>query len=144
MTNVALAVRADDQFASLAKELVVMGGYIDDNLFQTTGTVNQADINSDINLMIDPEAAKIAFNANFPRIVLAANVVNQVISSQDFLDEIYEVKNPYSKLVYKDYGTIFPFWDETAAAIMLAPEIVTNSTSCTYVPKRCKLSEEPC
>lgn len=34
MTNVALAVRMDEGFASLAKELVIMGGYVDDNMYQ--------------------------------------------------------------------------------------------------------------
>lgn len=34
LTNIALAVRMDSKFAGLAKELVVMGGYVDDNLFQ--------------------------------------------------------------------------------------------------------------
>lgn len=52
------------------------------------------------------------------------------MSTQDFLDEVYEVKNPYSELMHKYYGTEFPFWDETAAAIMLDPSIVTNSTQC--------------
>ncbi|KAM3067961.1 hypothetical protein ACMFMF_009329 [Clarireedia jacksonii] len=132
MTNIALAVRSDDQFASLAKELVIMGGYIDVNLLEVTGTINQADINSDINLMIDPEAARIAFTANFPKITFAGNVANQVISSQDFLDEIFEVKNPYSKMVYDYYGTIFPFWDETAAAIMVDSSIITNTTTCKF------------
>lgn len=48
---------------------------------------------------------------------------------QDFLDEIAKVKNPYSALVQQYYGTFGPFWDETAAGIMLDPSIVTNSTS---------------
>lgn len=34
LTNVALAVRLDENFASMAKELVIMGGYVDDNMFQ--------------------------------------------------------------------------------------------------------------
>jgi inosine-uridine nucleoside N-ribohydrolase len=51
------------------------------------------------------------------------------MSTQDFLDEIYEVKNPYSTLVYNHYGTEFPFWDETAAALMLDPSIALNATS---------------
>jgi inosine-uridine nucleoside N-ribohydrolase len=34
LTNVALAVRLDETFASLAKELVIMGGYVDVNMFQ--------------------------------------------------------------------------------------------------------------
>lgn len=134
LTNIALAVRMDDKFASLAKNLVVMGGYIDVNLLQVSGSVNQNDINSDINLMIDPEAAKIAFTADFPDIIFAGNVANQVISSQAFLDEVYEVKNPYSELMYNYYGTSFPFWDETAAALLVDPTIVTNATTCKYTP----------
>jgi inosine-uridine nucleoside N-ribohydrolase len=34
LTNVALAVKLDDELASLAKELVIMGGYVDVNLLQ--------------------------------------------------------------------------------------------------------------
>ncbi|PQE09294.1 inosine-uridine preferring nucleoside hydrolase protein [Rutstroemia sp. NJR-2017a BVV2] len=70
MTNIALAVRSDDQFASLAKELVIMGGYIDVNLLEVTGT-----------------------------------------------------------MVHDHYGTIFPFWDETAAAIMVDSSIIKNTTT---------------
>lgn len=128
MTNVALAARIDPNFARNAKELVIMGGYIDVNLLQTTGSLLLADLQSDINLMIDPEGSKIALTAPFPRIVIAGNVANQVMSTQDFLDEIYEVKNPYTELMHKYYGTEFPFWDETAAAVMVDPEIVRNST----------------
>lgn len=91
LTNIALAVRLDPQFASLAKGLVIMGGYLDVNLLTTSGSVLQADLNSDvslrlhalsmdddlttvltsrkqINLKIDPEGAKIALTADFPSI----------------------------------------------------------------------------
>lgn len=128
MTNVALAARMDPNFAKNAKELVVMGGYLDVNLLQTTGTVLLADLQSDINLMIDPEGSKMALSAEFPKITICGNVANQVMSSQDFLDEIYEVKNPYSDLMYTYYGTQFPFWDETAAAVMVDSSLVKNST----------------
>lgn len=129
MTTVALAIRMDDQFASLAKELVIMGGYVDVNMLQATGSVNQADINSDINLMIDPEAAQIALRADFPSITIAGNVANSVLSTQEFLDEIYEEENPYSRLVHEYYGTTFPFWDETAAALMVDPTLATNTST---------------
>ncbi|RDW68482.1 inosine-uridine preferring nucleoside hydrolase-like protein [Coleophoma crateriformis] len=129
MTNVALAVRMDPQFASLAKELVIMGGYLDINLFQVRGSLQQADDNSDINLMIDPEAAKITLTAAWPSIKIAGNVANQVINSQAFVDEVYQVKNPYSTVFYNNYGTYFPFWDETAAALMVDPSIILNSTT---------------
>ncbi|KAK7524934.1 inosine-uridine preferring nucleoside hydrolase [Phyllosticta citriasiana] len=129
LTNIALAVRMDPDFAKNAKELVIMGGYIDVNLLQTSGSVMQADLNSDINLIVDPEAAKIALTADFPNITIAGNVANQVSSTQEFLDEVYEVKSVYSELMYNYYGTTFPFWDETAAAIILDPSIVKNSTT---------------
>ncbi|KAI5208619.1 nucleoside hydrolase [Aureobasidium subglaciale] len=129
LTNIALAIRMDPDFAKNAKELVVMGGYIDGNLLQVTGSVMQADWNSDINLMIDPEGTKIALTAPFPNITIAGNVANQVSVTQEYLDDIYKVKNPYSSLMHKYYGTIFPLWDETAAAIMLDPTIIKNTTS---------------
>ncbi|CAD0110002.1 unnamed protein product [Aureobasidium uvarum] len=129
LTNVALAVRMDPDFAKNAKELIIMGGYIDDNLLQVTGSVMQADWSSDINLMIDPEGTKIALTAPFPNITIAGNVANQVSVTQEYLDDIYKVKNPYSTLMHKYYGTIFPLWDETAAAILLDPTIVKNTTS---------------
>ncbi|OZJ03814.1 hypothetical protein BZG36_03814 [Bifiguratus adelaidae] len=132
MTNVALAVILDDEFARRAKELVIMGGYVDDNMYQATGTTNEADINSDINLMIDPEAAKIALTAPFPKITIAGNVANQGIASQDFQAEIYQVKNSYSKLIHDYYPTIFPFWDETAMALLIDPTLATN-TSIVYM-----------
>ena len=34
MPNIALAVRMDENFAKLAKELVIIGGYVDVNLYQ--------------------------------------------------------------------------------------------------------------
>ena len=128
LTNVALAVRLDSSFARNAKELVVMGGYIDVNLLQTTGSVLLADLQSDINLMIDPEGSKIALTADFPTITLVGNAANQVMSTQSILDKAYKVKNPYTELFHKYYGTSFPFWDETAAAVMVDPSIVKNST----------------
>ncbi|KAJ5936278.1 hypothetical protein N7454_005576 [Penicillium verhagenii] len=128
LTNVALAVRMDERFAELAKELVIMGGYVDLNLLMATGSILLADIQSDINLIIDPEASKIALTANFPNITIAGNVANQVFPSQEFADEVHSVPNPYSKLFYDYYDLSFPFWDETAAALMVDPSIATNRT----------------
>lgn len=48
LTNIALAVRLDPEFASLAKGLVIMGGYLDVTLLQTSGSVLQADLSSDV------------------------------------------------------------------------------------------------
>lgn len=79
--------------------------------------------------MIDPEAAKIALTADFPSITIAGNVANQVMSSQEYLDEVYEVKNTYTELFHEYYFTDLPFWDETAAALMVDPSISKNQST---------------
>ncbi|KAI3391371.1 hypothetical protein diail_7480 [Diaporthe ilicicola] len=129
LTNIALAVRMDPQFASLAKGLVIMGGYLDVTLLMTSGSVLQADLSSDINLKIDPEGAKVALTADFPNITIVGNAANQVMSTQGYLDEVFEVETPYTKLVHEYYGTEFPFWDETAMFSVLDPSNVLNSTT---------------
>lgn len=48
LTNIALAIRMDSQFASLAKSLLLMGGYIDVMLLRLCGSRRLMDINSDV------------------------------------------------------------------------------------------------
>ncbi|GAA1815902.1 nucleoside hydrolase [Nesterenkonia flava] len=58
LTNIALAVRKDPDFASRVAELVVMGGSINGR-----GNVTPA---AEYNMYVDPEAADIVFRAGFP------------------------------------------------------------------------------
>ena len=131
-TNIALAVRMDPAFASLTRGLVVMGGYIDSVLLgaATGRTLLEADYVSDINLKIDPEAAKIALTADFPAITIAGNGANQVFADQQFLDELVEVKNPYTTLLHEHTDLTLPYWDELAMYAFLYPEHVTKSATC--------------
>ncbi|KJZ71610.1 hypothetical protein HIM_09004 [Hirsutella minnesotensis 3608] len=128
LTNIALAHRIDPTFAKNTKGLVLMGGYIDVNLLQVTGTVRQADYHSDINLKLDPEGSKMALTAPFPSITLVGNAANQFAPSDEFLNEVYQVKNPYTHLMHKYFKRGQPLWDGTAAAVMVDPGIVTQST----------------
>ena len=124
MTNIAAAIRLDSTFASNAKELVVMGGYVELNLYQLQSAHAQH-IGSDINFIIDPEAAHIAVTAPFPSITIAGNVANQQYLSQSMLDRITSHDNAYAQLM-KGYDIALPLWDETAAAIMAFPDLVTS------------------
>ena len=165
LTNIAMAVRMDPQFASLTKGLVIMGGYLDVNLLQVTGSELQADINGDVSIYL----ACVELSDTFPRstfkstrkeprllsrqisprlvcaiischthadlLALVSNAANQVFPDQAFLDEIAEVKNPYSSLMHDYYGTSFPFWDEIALFSILDEAHVLNSTSCKIKPR---------
>lgn len=126
LTNIALAVRMDPDFAKNTAGLYMMGGYVDRMIDQTTGDVLQADLVSDINLVIDPEAAKIALTADFPNITIVGNVANVITPTAEYLAEVAKVENPFTALAKAYYPTFLPFWDETAAAIMVDPSIATE------------------
>jgi len=129
LTNIALAIRLDPSFARNARELVIMGGYLDVNLLMTTGSVMLADLQSDINLQIDPEAAKIALTAPFPNITISGNVANQVLLTPSFFASLAEqAPNAYTQILNDTYPTQFPLWDETAAAVLVEPSLATNVT----------------
>lgn len=48
LTNIALAIRMDSSFAKNAKQLVIMGGYVDLNMQSVAGDHIQADISYDV------------------------------------------------------------------------------------------------
>lgn len=129
LTNVALAVRLDPSFAQNAKELVVMGGYTDTNLFQVTGDFLQADINNDFNLKFDPESAKIALSANFTNITLVGNAANGVFLNATDLQEITAINNTLSAAYLQYAFPVLPVWDFTALEVLLDKQsTITNST----------------
>lgn len=102
-----------------------MGGYVDLNIYQLQSPLAE-DIGSDINFLVDPEAAHIAVTAPFPSITIAGNVANQQYLSQSMLDRITSSENAYAQLM-KGYDIGFPLWDETAAAIMAFPDLVEKA-----------------
>ncbi|MCJ1465430.1 hypothetical protein MMC07_004048 [Pseudocyphellaria aurata] len=128
LTNIAAAIRLDSSFASTAKELVIMGGYVDLNFFQLQSAQAQ-DWGSDINILTDPEAAHIAVTADFPSIMIVGNVANDQFLTQPMLDQLTSsASNPYAALM-KQYNIKRPLWDETAAAVMAYPGIITKSVT---------------
>ena len=61
LTNVALAIRLDSEFASLTRGLVIMGGYIDVTLLEA-GSKHMADLNSDVS----SQSQRTQYQANQP------------------------------------------------------------------------------
>ena len=123
MTNIALAIRLDPQFASLAKQLVFMGAIIDVNLPQVTGNT---DFNTDFNFIFDPEAAHIVLTAPWARITAVGNVSNDIVMDKALAAQITAVKTPVTTLIGQNIDGL-PLWDQLAAAIAVDPSLVTKS-----------------
>ncbi len=123
LTNIALAVRRDPEFALLAKQLVFMGGFIDTNLGQVTGN---PDYNTDFNFIFDPEAAQIVLHAPFAKITSVGSVTNDTVVAGSFRDQLKALHTPTGDYLAKFSRVGQPFWDEIAAEIALDPSLVTS------------------
>ena len=125
MTNIALAIALDSNFASLAKELIIMGGSLrpagDDPEYLD-------DPRHEFNLWFDPEASSITLRAHWPRIVVTpVDVSIETHLTKEMLDQLSHSDSGAAQYIAKftrkpgDY-----MWDELAAAAWLKPELITK------------------
>jgi inosine-uridine nucleoside N-ribohydrolase len=125
MTNIAAAVLLDPQFASLAQELVIMGGSINPH----TDDPEYVDSpRHEFNLWFDPEASSIMLHAPWPKItVTTVDVSIETHLTAEMLTEIGKSREPGAQYVARytrragDY-----LWDELAAAAWLDPSLITR------------------
>jgi len=129
-TNIAKALSAHPEIASMTKEIIYMGGAV----FCPGNTTTYAEMN----FLYDPEAAAICLRAPFPRqTIVSLDVCNEVTMDRDRFMSVYNAvksedikallrcnypypefeKDPYSKQMV---------WDLISAAIAVDPSIVTE------------------
>jgi purine nucleosidase len=127
MTNLALAISIDPDFASLAKELVFMGASFnprtDDPEFANTPT-------HEFNLWFDPEAAHIALTAPWKKIVCTpVDISVKTRLTPDMIDRIKTSDSPAARYIGKYArlrGNYNYLWDELAAAAWIDPSLITK------------------
>ena len=124
LTNVALAVSIDPEFAALTQGLVVMGGSLnpqtDDPEFATSPR-------HEFNFWFDPEAAHIALRAAWPRIdVTTVDVSIKAPFTEKMLEEIAKSSSPTARYVAQWSQDRYYLWDELAACAWLDPALITK------------------
>jgi len=127
MTNLALAISIDPEFASLAKELVFMGGSLspqtDDPEFTNTPR-------REFNLWFDPEAAHIVLRAPWKKIVCTTvDISVKTRMTNELIDKIKAGNSPAAQYIGKYahlHGTYNYLWDELASAAWLDPSLITK------------------
>ena len=129
LTDLALASRLDPQFASLARELVFMGGSFNptaaDNAFAAE-YVNAP--RREFNMRFDPEAASIVLHEHWKRITeVPIDPTTSTFFKPEYFKDIAKGKAPFDAYLAK-FGQSFPMWDELAVAVWLDPSLVTKST----------------
>jgi len=133
MTNLALAQRLDPQFASLAKELVVMGGSLNpqQKLYdRASSDFAREYVNTprrEFNIRFDPEAASIVARSPWKKItVVPVDPSTATQLSPELLARLSKVARPDIGAFVARLPAGFPLWDETAAAVWLDPSLVTD------------------
>lgn len=124
LTNIALAVSIDPEFAALTQGIVIMGGSLnpqtDDPEFATSPR-------HEFNFWFDPEAARITLRARWPRIdVTTVDVSIKAMFTQAMLDEISKSPHPAARYIAKYSEERYYLWDELAACAWLDPSIITK------------------
>jgi purine nucleosidase len=127
MTNLALAISIDSEFAGLAKELVFMGASFhprtDDPEFANSPT-------HEFNLWFDPEAAHIVLTAPWKKIVCTpVDISVRTRLTSELIDRIKTSNSPVARYIGKYArlrGSYNYLWDELAAAAWLDPSIITK------------------
>jgi purine nucleosidase len=124
LTNIALALTIDPDFASLTRGILIMGGSLaprtDDPEFATHPR-------HEFNFWFDPEAAHIVFRAPWPRIDLTTVDVSVKTSfTPAMLHDIATSPNPAAQYLAHYTHEFYYLWDELEAAAWLDPKIITK------------------
>ena len=127
MTNIALALSEAPDIASKINEIVLMGG-----AFCEGGNMTPS---AEFNIFVDPEAAKIIFESDIPKVVFGLDVTYQVLTSPDVIARIEAIDNPVARAAngilrsYERTDTarfneqVAPLHDPCTIAWLLDPEI---------------------
>jgi len=124
LTNIALAVSIDPEFAGLSQGIVLMGGSLnpqtDDPEFATAPR-------HEFNFWFDPEAAHIVLRAAWPRVdVTTVDVSIKAPFTQAMLNEIARSKSPTARYVAAWSQDRYYLWDELTACAWLDPTLITQ------------------
>jgi inosine-uridine nucleoside N-ribohydrolase len=124
LTDIALAIAIDPEFAELTQGLVVMGGSLDP---QTDVPEFAASPRHEFNFWFDPEAARMALRAHWPHIeVTTVDVSIKAMFTEDMLGEIAKSQSPAARYIAAYSQERYFLWDELAACAWLDPSIITQ------------------
>ena len=127
MTNLALAISLDPDFAKLAAGLVFMGGSLNPETDDPEFTNNPR---HEFNFWFDPEAAAVVLRAPWKKIVCTpVDISIKTKLTPEMIKRIGRSGTPLAQYVERFFtpgdGSDF-MWDELAAAAWLDPSIITR------------------
>jgi purine nucleosidase len=128
MTNIAMAIRKEPRFARSVKELVIMGGAI-----QEGGNMTAL---AEFNVYVDPHAAHIVFHSGIPITLIPLDVTMKCLLKQEHINRLIKINSPITRFI-KEAMEVYlkaslelgqagcALHDPLTLATVIAPELLT-------------------
>jgi purine nucleosidase len=128
LTNIAMAIRKEPKFAAAVKEMVIMGGAI-----QEAGNMSPL---AEFNIFVDPHAAHIVFHSGIPITLIPLDVTHKCLLKQEHVDRVMKINSPISRFIRDVLEVYLPssqkmgfagsaLHDPLTLATIFAPELLT-------------------
>jgi inosine-uridine nucleoside N-ribohydrolase len=127
LTDIALAVSIDPEFAALTQGIVIMGSSLNP---QTSDPEFATDPRHEFNFWFDPEAAHIVLHAAWLHIeVTTVDISIKAPFTQAMLDEIAKSQSPAARYIAAWSQRRYYMWDELEACAWIDPSIITKEVT---------------
>lgn len=128
LTNIAMAMRMETNFARNVKQLVIMGGAIGS---LPDGAGNHTP-NAEFNFYVDPEAARIVLRSGIPILLSPLNISRKARFTKEWYDRIVAVDTPVTRVIKERLGPAFAkaperaglMYDQIAAVALVDPTLM--------------------
>lgn len=129
LTNIALALRKEPRIIERVREVVLMGGGFHEG--------NATPV-AEFNVIVDPEAAAIVFDAGWPVVMVGLDLTHQALATSDVAARVGEIDTATARFVGQlidAFGRAYrevqgfdapPVHDPCAVAYVIDPSIVTT------------------
>jgi inosine-uridine nucleoside N-ribohydrolase len=136
LTNIATVLRADPEIARLIPEIVIMGGSL------SGGNITPS---AEFNLYVDPEAARIVFDAGIPLTMVGLDVTEKVLLGEEHVQVLERGQSPLSQAAGKimratltraHHGidaTVIAMHDPLTVASLIDPKLLKLADYCVEV-----------
>ena len=128
LTNIAMAVRQDPDFARNVKKIAIMGGAV----ASLQGGGGNVTPNAEFNIWVDPEAAWVVVHSGIPLVFTPLNVTSKTNFSKEAYDQIVSADTPVTRLIKermapwfeKNPGRRSSMYDQLTVASLVDPTLV--------------------
>lgn len=131
LTNIAMAIRSDPNFAKNVKKIAIMGGAV----ASLPGGGGNVTPNAEFNIWVDPEAAWVVLHSGIPLVFTPLNVTSKTNFSKEAYDRIVAVDTPVTRLIKERMGPMFEknpsrrssMYDQLTVASLIDPSLVRTT-----------------